>query len=594
MLTSGAKQARIKRFIQVAEQTFMVPDLGGLPIFRDDVGSDGNGLATPSNFTQFVPDGAGIASSRALTGKEGLFTRQWKPTYRMMEYIMRNYVGLPVTDTIDATVGPNYPNGRRILTWIDPEAGTPEIEPITGYYGVGNSANRVTGGKLQAFTIDVPRNDTGGDLTGSITYHFNRVEYNVAIPGFYASSETKRINAVNATGNGVFTFPATKNGAGGNITITPAMTAAALAAAIGALAGYGAANVSVSGSTTALNGGIADPTTALGLTTVPAGAIPVGSYQVGYAFVNANGQTKLSPISIFTSDGTQSLAGGMGPAPTGTTAIRFYMSDAPGGSILRLAFTLNAPSTASANSFAWNALPGGAAALAPTTNTTGFYSNGYYDIVFTGTLANYDVPDLVKVSGTGWNDQVVVAGTPGNTIYRVPGPAMQATHAYTFLARSDAQYNAIDVYNRTNQYGQTTNPYLAKSVYAHSTTVSDLWNVFYSQQGLPYATDFVGGARTVGGTMFLPEDWRDGSDYRFLQESEGGDPNVGCSALSFWVKRLFTCLAYEFHIDMLATRSAEVGSEADNDIAAGSFGYGRILNVGSALGSLRYKLVYPL
>jgi hypothetical protein len=686
MLTRGRDQARSKRFIQVAEDTFLVPNLGGQPIYRNDVGSDGNGLSTPSQFTQFVPDGANIPSFRALVGKEGLFTRSWKPTYRSMEYVMRAYIGLPVSDTVIEVADPRWPNGRRVLEWIDPENGAPLIEPITGYYGLAQGANRVTGGKVQGFSIEVSRNGDGGDLTGSITYHFNRVEYNVDLPGMVAANEQKRISAESASGNGVFTFPATKNGAGGNITVTPGMTAAALQTAIRALAGYNDTGVTVTGSTTAIAGAVPvyasmseaqfNPGGAGTIThshTVPAGtdrclivkiyfsnaaqsmsavsyggtamtlvrrsgngvaveiwrlagsavgtanvvATPVGSIDsVRLQALNYTGVNQTTPVDV-NNGAAASSAGPVSTAVTPTVANALIIDalvyndggvpTVSGGATVRGGGTFSsatygygsekASTGLTSQTMSWtlpsnNTWAHAVAVLAPSPGAGS--SNGNYDLNFAGALASYDVPELVKVSGVGWSHSTIVAGAPvGGNILTPTGPAMHSTHAFNYIAPSDAALLAINVNDRPNAYGVGGDPRLAKSVYGSGTTISDLWNVFYSQNGLPHATDFVAGARNAGGYLALPKSMANGSDWRFLNDSEGGDPTVSCEAVKFWVKRFFGCLGFEFHIDMFASRTAEPGFEADNDIDGNRFDYGRILNANSALGSLRYRLVLP-
>jgi hypothetical protein len=234
---TASGNARQNRFIQVAESTFMVPNIGGVPVFRRDMVGDGAGLSTPQVWREHRPEGENHAFSANLVGMEGIVTRDFEPHYRSMEYIFRHQMGAPISDTlIDA-------NARRKIVWVDPHTNSPAIETISAYYGLPSGSNRLTGGKLMGWNIDTTRNGDAGTLGGSITYHFNRVEYNVAVPGTVVANEVKTITT--GTGNASYTVPTTSLGAGGTLAITNGDAAATVETALQAIAGYDDAGVTV-------------------------------------------------------------------------------------------------------------------------------------------------------------------------------------------------------------------------------------------------------------------------------------------------------------------------------------------------------------
>lgn len=182
--SNGLDMARQNGFITVEEQTFLIPDTGGNPIFRVDVGDDGNGFSEVANWITHTADGKIMPISRNLVGKEGMITRTFMPQYRTMEYVIRGLIGLPTSDTLI--------NGstQRQVVWNYPEKFAPAVASVTGYYGLESGSIQMSGGLLQSFNIDVNRNADGGSVSGQIAYHFNRVNsYSTPIPNVTAQPE---------------------------------------------------------------------------------------------------------------------------------------------------------------------------------------------------------------------------------------------------------------------------------------------------------------------------------------------------------------------------------------------------------------------
>ena len=71
----GLDQARQNALITIPEIAFMNLDRNGIPIYRSDVGSDGNGLTNPQNWVEHTADGRFLTEATALVGEEGLITR---------------------------------------------------------------------------------------------------------------------------------------------------------------------------------------------------------------------------------------------------------------------------------------------------------------------------------------------------------------------------------------------------------------------------------------------------------------------------------------------------------------------------------------
>jgi|SRR5581483_8651666 len=69
-----------------------------------------------------------------------------------------------------------------------------------------------------------------------------------------------------------------------------------------------------------------------------AGTVPAGNYTIGYTFVNANGETTLSPV-VQWSPGDSLHKGSVSavtPLPTGATSVNWYITALVGSPVLRL------------------------------------------------------------------------------------------------------------------------------------------------------------------------------------------------------------------------------------------------------------------
>jgi hypothetical protein len=88
-----------------------------------------------------------------------------------------------------------------------------------------------------------------------------------------------------------------------------------------------------------------------------AGLLAAGTYTVGYSWVDANGETILSPTTDVTIVASKQIdVTAVTPLPDGVTAVRWYMSIIPGSDTLRRVAENNGAA------FSINALPAGNAA----------------------------------------------------------------------------------------------------------------------------------------------------------------------------------------------------------------------------------------
>jgi hypothetical protein len=89
-----------------------------------------------------------------------------------------------------------------------------------------------------------------------------------------------------------------------------------------------------------------------------AGVLAAGTYTVGFSYVDADGETLLSPTTDVTIVANKQIdVTAVTPLPAGVTAVRWYMSIAPGSDTLRRVAENNGAA------FSINALPAGNAAL---------------------------------------------------------------------------------------------------------------------------------------------------------------------------------------------------------------------------------------
>jgi len=88
-----------------------------------------------------------------------------------------------------------------------------------------------------------------------------------------------------------------------------------------------------------------------------AGVLAAGTYTVGYSYVDADGETILGPTTNITIVASKQIdVTAVTPLPTGVTAVRWYMSIAPGSATLKRVAQNNGAA------FSINALPTGNAA----------------------------------------------------------------------------------------------------------------------------------------------------------------------------------------------------------------------------------------
>lgn len=110
---------------------------------------------------------------------------------------------------------------------------------------------------------------------------------------------------------------------------------------------------------------LANPTTAPVLTSA-SGALNNAVYMVGYAYVNANGKTKVGPLALIALDDDEQInVTAITPLPAGATSVDWFVSEEENSTTLRLI------ANNSGGAFSINTLPAGSAALVPTRNTTG-------------------------------------------------------------------------------------------------------------------------------------------------------------------------------------------------------------------------------
>ncbi|HET6382721.1 MAG TPA: hypothetical protein VFJ58_04950 [Armatimonadota bacterium] len=110
---------------------------------------------------------------------------------------------------------------------------------------------------------------------------------------------------------------------------------------------------------------LADATTAPTITPTGTGsAFLAGTYNVGYTFVNAIGETRLSTTAAVTLTTGQNIQIGAITLPTGATGVRYYVSQASGSIVLGAAVPIGS------NGAQTNLTSPGSSTLPPGSNTT--------------------------------------------------------------------------------------------------------------------------------------------------------------------------------------------------------------------------------
>lgn len=111
---------------------------------------------------------------------------------------------------------------------------------------------------------------------------------------------------------------------------------------------------------------VADPSTAPTLTAAGSGSLAAGDYSVGYSYVNASGETLLSPYKVVTLSANQKINVTTVTLPAGVTSLNWYCS--PEANSTKLRFLVNNDGTG----FSIDApLPLLSATLPPDLNRTG-------------------------------------------------------------------------------------------------------------------------------------------------------------------------------------------------------------------------------
>jgi hypothetical protein len=565
-MEQGITQARTKSFITVPEPYFLGVDPAAVPLYRSDVGSDGNGWSVPQNWVTHTADGRLLTESAALTGEEGLVSRDWSPTYGLMLHVLRHTLGEPSSNTlIDGGT-------RRKYVWTDAEGRPNAIETVNGYYGHTDSAYRGRGGKLRAWNLDARRGATGGDrLGGSIEYHFNAYDRNVQIPGASAHSAKYRIKKNGATGAvslavGVRSGAAPAQGEVHRLTGSAVnervvlydtvdfdpntMDAAALQSAIRDKAGvYATANV------TGSVGAAGDKFNVDLVITFPAGSgnIPALPREPGYGYT-ATTQLPYNPggwvygTVTFAANATAAEISGVLLPNTAITDVEVYR----------------------------------AGTLVPYNEAT----DDAFDIVI---VAPANTPVTInKIGGNRWSTEMVALGSAGTELVYDNTPYMENDHWRAFIAKEDDELAAIDVHDLPLPDGTMGDHRMLKTAVGVNFSYADLVNIFYSGTGKRYATDFVFGARTVAASIILPENNRAGSDNDWLWTTQ-----EDCAATGFWTRFWSSCGGYEYGRDLFGGRQDAVGFETDTDVSLQTFPIGRRRNP-SGGGSLIHTLILPV
>lgn len=102
-----------------------------------------------------------------------------------------------------------------------------------------------------------------------------------------------------------------------------------------------------------------------------AGALAAGTYKVGYSWVNANGETLMSPVGSVTLGASKQIAiTAVTPLPTGVASVNWYMSVAPDSLVMAYVANNNGAG------FNLNALPAAGAKAPPTASTAYLKTDG--------------------------------------------------------------------------------------------------------------------------------------------------------------------------------------------------------------------------
>jgi hypothetical protein len=141
------------------------------------------------------------------------------------------------------------------------------------------------------------------------------------------------------------------------------------------------------------------------------------TYFVGYSWVNADGETLISPTASFTTPGAspQVETGTIPAAPAGTTAARIYVGLSSGAVTLNL--TISSPSTGGTNNFSLSGPSAGGAQSPVIVNTTGGVTPTWVDTsTLTTEIAGSDFKPAGLTGATAASRYVgaTSSGSPGS------------------------------------------------------------------------------------------------------------------------------------------------------------------------------------
>jgi hypothetical protein len=178
---------------------------------------------------------------------------------------------------------------------------------------------------------------------------------------------------------------------------------------------------------------ITPPVAAPGVATVgTGGTVAAGTYVVGFAWMNANGETTLSPTASQVTTGTTSVINVTIPAlPAGATAAAVYASQAGGTTLTRQGQTAT-------TTFSITAPPTTSGAQPNTSNLTG--TRSYDDLDFSSVIVDsyYTVGFDIQQFSSGEALRVVAwKGLPTGTPAVAVAPNAPSSIAYDITALPD-------------------------------------------------------------------------------------------------------------------------------------------------------------
>lgn len=276
-----------------------------------------------------------------------------------------------------------------------------KIEALTAYAG-----------RTATLTVVAPR--SGGAAVSLVL----QVEFDsrVNLPDLQAISGVVDSFAVNGGNSGNYSV-------NGGATFTLPITEVALQTNQQAVN----AGVIVKGSSVGATG-VATPTNAPVFNTGASGSFVNGTYLIGYTYLNAQGETALSPLLTYTRPNGEALQFGITPMPAGATKFRLYISS-PGGNASTMRLFLEKNTVNDQTFTIGNYDPAGA--LAPTVNTTGSAASANFKFYYPVSAT----PAAPTATGTGANvTRAQIGGTASPSL---------GTNITQGGVATDATYNIV-------------------------------------------------------------------------------------------------------------------------------------------------------